>query len=72
MVPQLEENNVIGGEPIKLRSVRERLEEHRTVEPCRSCHQIMDPIGLALENFDADRRVAAAGTAAIRSTRPAN
>ena len=53
VVPQLEENNVIGGETLKLRSVRERLEEHRTVEPCRSCHQIMDPIGLALENFDA-------------------
>ena len=46
-------------------------EEHRTVEPCRSCHKIMDPIGLALENFDAigagDR-----GTAAIRSMPPAN
>ena len=53
VVPQLEENNVIGGEPLKLRSVRERLEEHRTVEPCRSCHQIIDPIGLSLENFDA-------------------
>ena len=53
VVPQLEENNVIGGETLKLRSVRERLEEHRTVEPCRSCHRIMDPIGLALENFDA-------------------
>jgi hypothetical protein len=33
-------------------SVRERMEEHRKVEPCRSCHQIMDPIGMALENFD--------------------
>ena len=52
-MPQLEENNVIGGETLKLRSVRERLEEHRTVEPCRSCHQIIDPIGLSLENFDA-------------------
>ena len=53
VVPQLEENNVIGGEPIKRRSVRERLEDHRKVEPCRSCHRIMDPIGLSLENFDA-------------------
>jgi hypothetical protein len=52
-VPQLAENNVIGGEPIVLRTVRERLEAHRTEEPCRSCHRIMDPIGLALENFDA-------------------
>jgi hypothetical protein len=49
----LEENNVIGGETLKLRSVRDRLEQHRVAEPCRSCHRIMDPIGLALENFDA-------------------
>jgi hypothetical protein len=34
-------------------SVRERQEEHRTNEPCRSCHQIMDGIGFALDNFDA-------------------
>jgi len=53
VVPQLEENNVIGGEAIRLRTVRERLEEHRSVEPCRSCHRIMDPIGLSLEHFDA-------------------
>jgi hypothetical protein len=49
----LEENNVVSGEPVKLRSVRERLEKHRTNEPCASCHKIMDPMGLALENFDA-------------------
>jgi hypothetical protein len=52
-VPALEENNVLGGETLKLRSVRERLEQHRTNEPCNSCHKIMDPMGLALENFDA-------------------
>jgi hypothetical protein len=52
-VPQLPENNVIGGEPIALRTVRDRMEAHRSVEPCRSCHRIMDPIGLSLENFDA-------------------
>jgi hypothetical protein len=28
------------------------MEEHRKNEPCHSCHQLMDPIGLALENFD--------------------
>src|SRR5581483_7658899 len=37
----------------KPQSVRERIEEHRKNEPCRICHQMMDPIGLALENFDA-------------------
>jgi hypothetical protein len=26
---------------------------HRSVEPCASCHKIMDPIGFSLENFDA-------------------
>jgi hypothetical protein len=33
-------------------TLRERLEEHRANPVCASCHQIMDPIGLALENFD--------------------
>jgi hypothetical protein len=52
-VPPLKENSVIGGEPIKRQTVRERLEQHRTNEPCASCHKIMDPMGLSLENFDA-------------------
>jgi len=34
-------------------SVRQRMEMHRTNQPCAGCHKIMDPIGLALENFDA-------------------
>jgi len=51
-VPALAENNVLGGEAIQLRSVRERMEQHRSKEPCQSCHKIMDPIGLALDNFD--------------------
>jgi hypothetical protein len=33
-------------------SLRERLEQHRKDPVCASCHKIMDPIGLALENFD--------------------
>ena len=33
-------------------SVRERMEEHRANPACSGCHKIMDPIGLALENFD--------------------
>ena len=48
-VPALKEN----AEGAKVLSVRERLEEHRTNEPCRSCHRIMDPLGFSLENFDA-------------------
>ena len=52
-VPPLEENTVNGGELVKPKSVRDRLELHRKNEPCMSCHKIIDPIGLALENFDA-------------------
>ena len=37
----------------KVLSVREKMEQHRTQEPCHSCHQIMDPIGFSLENYDA-------------------
>jgi len=33
-------------------SVRERMEQHRANPTCAGCHKIMDPIGLALENFD--------------------
>jgi hypothetical protein len=29
------------------------MEKHRSQEPCASCHKMMDPIGFALENFDA-------------------
>lgn len=34
-------------------TMREQVEMHRAHEPCATCHKIMDPIGLALENFDA-------------------
>ncbi len=37
----------------KPQSVRERLEEHRDNPACSSCHSMMDPIGFALENFNA-------------------
>jgi len=39
-----------GAEPLTLRA---RLEAHRRAPACANCHRIMDPIGLALENFDA-------------------
>jgi hypothetical protein len=39
-----------GGKPA---SVRERLEQHRRNPPCSTCHAQMDPLGFALENFDA-------------------
>jgi hypothetical protein len=39
------------GQPPK--TLRARLESHRTKPGCRQCHGVIDPIGLALENFDA-------------------
>jgi hypothetical protein len=39
------------GEPPK--TVRARLEQHRNKASCKMCHGVIDPIGLALENFDA-------------------
>ena len=46
VVPPLDEN------PGKARSMRDRMEEHRKSPACAGCHKLMDPIGLALENFD--------------------
>jgi cytochrome c551/c552 len=37
----------------KLLTVRERMEEHRKNPACSSCHRVIDPLGLALERFDA-------------------
>jgi Protein of unknown function (DUF1592)/Protein of unknown function (DUF1588)/Protein of unknown function (DUF1585)/Protein of unknown function (DUF1595)/Protein of unknown function (DUF1587) len=35
------------------KTVRARLEQHRNKASCKMCHGVIDPIGLALENFDA-------------------
>jgi Protein of unknown function (DUF1592)/Protein of unknown function (DUF1588)/Protein of unknown function (DUF1585)/Protein of unknown function (DUF1587)/Protein of unknown function (DUF1595)/Cytochrome C oxidase, cbb3-type, subunit III len=48
-VPPLKEN----AEGTKALPVRARLEEHRSNPACAACHTMMDPIGFALENFDA-------------------
>jgi hypothetical protein len=40
----------------RLLTVRERMEEHRKNPACQSCHRMMDPIGLAMEHFDATGR----------------
>jgi hypothetical protein len=37
-------------------TVRERMEQHRSNAACASCHRMMDPIGLALENYDVTGR----------------
>ena len=48
-VPALEEKR----NPAEPHSVRDRLEQHRANPACAGCHQMMDPLGFALENFDA-------------------
>lgn len=47
-VPALEDNNVDQNLPM-----RQRLAAHRANPACASCHNLMDPVGFALENYDA-------------------
>ena len=47
-VPSLSES--AGAEP---KSMRDQMAQHRGNPVCASCHKLMDPIGLAMENFDA-------------------
>lgn len=47
-VPALEDNTVSVGLPL-----RERLSQHRSNAACMNCHKVIDPVGFALENFDA-------------------
>jgi hypothetical protein len=49
-VPTFEESNAADGG--RLLTVRERMEQHRKNPTCNSCHRVIDPLGLALENFD--------------------
>ncbi len=53
-VPDLDAVNA--GEPGRILTAREQLEIHRDNPACRSCHRMMDPIGLALEHFDVTGR----------------
>ena len=52
----------------RLLTTRERMEMHRTNPTCNSCHRFMDPIGLALDNFDVTGAVARCARTACRST----
>jgi hypothetical protein len=45
-VPELEKTELTG-------TLRQKMEQHRADPSCASCHKLMDPIGLALENYDA-------------------
>ena len=45
-VPELEKATLTG-------TLRERMEQHRSYPACAACHNMMDPLGFALENYDA-------------------
>jgi hypothetical protein len=49
-VPQLKEKTAPGD---KVPSMREQLAAHRKDKVCATCHDLMDPIGFALEHYDA-------------------
>ncbi|HWL62422.1 MAG TPA: DUF1592 domain-containing protein [Steroidobacteraceae bacterium] len=51
--PGVETNLDGDGSQVIRTSVRERLEHHRANPACASCHGLIDPVGFALENFDA-------------------
>ena len=47
-VPVLDENSLV-----KTASIREQLTQHRESEACAICHRLIDPIGFAMQNYDA-------------------
>ena len=49
-VPALDENDI---GTTQAKTVREMIAQHRENPACYSCHAVMDPLGFALENFDA-------------------
>ena len=53
-VPTLDETKAESGDGML--STRQRMEQHRANPQCNSCHRVIDPLGLALENFDVTGR----------------
>src|SRR5205809_1710829 len=49
VVPELTASNAGG----KFLTMRQRLAQHRDNAACAGCHRLMDPLGFALENYDA-------------------
>jgi cytochrome c5 len=49
-VPSLQEKKGSDGKPL---TMRDQMEAHRANPACASCHRVMDPLGFALDNFDA-------------------
>lgn len=66
-VPDLEETaNAKNGKQL---TTRERMEIHRANPACKSCHLFMDPIGLALDNFDVTGKLRYRENGALLDTR---
>jgi hypothetical protein len=66
-VPGLREENDQG----QVLNMRQQMEQHRANPVCASCHKVMDPLGFALENYDAIgkwRSIDAASHSAIDSS----
>ncbi len=66
-IPALRNTNDAG----KVLNMRQQMEQHRANPVCASCHKVMDPLGFALENYDAIgkwRTVDAASDSSIDST----
>ncbi len=53
-VPPLDDTK--GDDGSRQLTTRERMEQHRANPACTSCHKVIDPLGLALENFDVTGR----------------
>jgi hypothetical protein len=53
-VPLLDETKAESGDGML--TTRQRMEQHRANPQCNSCHRVIDPLGLALENFDVTGR----------------
>jgi hypothetical protein len=49
VVPALKDNTGIDN----IKSMRERMAQHRANPACAGCHRLMDPVGFAFENYDA-------------------
>jgi len=53
-VPLLDETKIESGD--RQLTTRQRMEQHRANPQCTSCHRVIDPLGLTLENFDVTGR----------------
>ena len=62
-VPPLEESK--NENPDHVPTMRERMAQHRDNPACSSCHMLIDPIGLSIENFDAIGRWRTTGDAGV-------